>query len=704
MSSKNKKKTQKPKRKTIQEIIDTLITNGNDNFNNRNLVEAVIEYSRALDHYNFMENYYHVQKQEVLVRTAVCFDLLGNPRRAEELISQALDVVPNIGFLILYKTILLLVNGSTEEANLLLIKYKQVSFNFKDNKSCLTYETFRLLFYFLMGFESSVILKEIEEVAEKYSEINSILLLLRASIHLKIFSVKHPEYNFSFSEECDRINSNLNSNNTNTNCTANSNLNSKISRLTVNNINLFTSSSHINNNINNNFSDNINNNSYNNIKLIKIQSTDTNYIQFKNDIELIGNIEQKDTASFLLREGISLDTLTKLFFLSVPEMEKIEPRKLTQYSRFNSGFKLFYVLFKVIKLFKFSLKKKSLKAHYKGFINQIVNSTASSNTNTNTYLTNITNITYNDKSMNTMRNNNSNNWNINNSNISNIDTVITEINNECKVKIKELYNSSAFLMNQSNNKSNNNINTNNSNINESTNKIMFISHKKQESDASKTNLEIINDSSLNKHNNNTDITQITHNLHKDKSTINMLKSKKEISLNYFIKNNYYSHSNINSSLIKYYNKTVTGDASISINNANNSINKNTKNTSFRVNQSIPKSNNTGNTLSNYSEERNNNKSGYKNVNYTKSNIVNSNNNSKINNIVSSTNDNLNDLNLSNNLLSNCLVDNFKVMKKNNKNVIIENNNEKVRLKYKELLYIIHNILYYCFILLGDISI
>lgn len=65
------------------------------------------------------------------------------------------------------------------QSNLVLIKYKQVYFNFKDNKSCLIKERFRLLFYYLTGFDSSAKIKEPKEVAKNYNGINSSLLLKR---------------------------------------------------------------------------------------------------------------------------------------------------------------------------------------------------------------------------------------------------------------------------------------------------------------------------------------------------------------------------------------------------------------------------------------------------------------------------------------------------------------------------------------------
>lgn len=347
---------------SIQGKIDSLIQSANSYFFDKNLVEALVEYNRAHDLFDILGNYYRVQKQEIQVRIAVCYDLLGNFKKAETFVLKSLETVPNFPYLVLYKSVLLLVNGNIDKANLELIKYKQISLG----KTHLIYETFRLLFYYLQDYDLSVILTEIEEIATKYP-LNSLLLLLRATIYLQKFYKLYPELN--------NINNSIVTNSVNQSVINNQNPNITQSRQSMELefnflMNTFRSSAEGNalpSKLNPPKEDD--NQTQN--KLIKLKFNDSNYLQYKADIEAIMKYEAKENAEFLLREGISIDSITKLFFLIVHEMEDIEPKPLIKYKSFFSGISVFYVILKAIKLFKIRLSRKKLLQKYQKEIKKL---------------------------------------------------------------------------------------------------------------------------------------------------------------------------------------------------------------------------------------------------------------------------------------------------------------------------------------------
>jgi hypothetical protein len=272
----------------MQNKIDRLISNGNSEFSEqRNVISALVEYSRCLDLFDLLDRSYKVQLHEVLVRIAICFDILGNFQKTLDYLNRALQIVPNAGSLILYKSVLLQTLGKTDEAQKILIKFKQIS----GKKQMDLYETFRLVFYYSMNLEKDVLLREINEFIEKYQK-NAVVLYLRAMIYLDL------------------------SNN-----------------------NKGTATNH------------------------KKQQNSEYVLKHEKDLKEAMSIEPHDT-EFLIKDGITNENLTKLFFMIIPEMDYYQPRSLVNYSTFHCGLKLFYVLFKAVKILKIKIEKKRLKQYY----------------------------------------------------------------------------------------------------------------------------------------------------------------------------------------------------------------------------------------------------------------------------------------------------------------------------------------------------
>lgn len=265
----------------IQNKIDRLIINGNNEFSEqRNVISALVEYSRSLDLYDFSDRSYKIQTHEVLVRIAICYDILGNFTKTVEFLNRSLLLVPNVSSLILYKSVLLQTLGKTDDAQKILIKYKQIS----GRKQMDLYETFRLVFYYSMQLEKEVLLREINEYLEKYKK-NAVVLYLRAMIYLEMSNKKNT-----------------------------------------------------------------------------LNSSDY-YDKYETDIKEALLLEPTDT-EFLIKDGITNENLTKLYFMILPDMDFYQPKALVNYATFHSGLRIFYIIFKAIKMLRIKIEKKKLKKFY----------------------------------------------------------------------------------------------------------------------------------------------------------------------------------------------------------------------------------------------------------------------------------------------------------------------------------------------------
>ena len=91
----------------IQNKIDKLIIEANEQFSEENkIVEALTNYSRAYELFNYLDRKYKIQNHEILVRIAICWDVLGNFHLALDNLNKALIIVKNVPYLIIYKSIL----------------------------------------------------------------------------------------------------------------------------------------------------------------------------------------------------------------------------------------------------------------------------------------------------------------------------------------------------------------------------------------------------------------------------------------------------------------------------------------------------------------------------------------------------------------------------------------------------------------------
>lgn len=158
---------------SIQYKIDSLIKDANDKISitKRNEIGALVSYSQALDLFDFLDKPYSIQYHEINVKIAMCWELLGNAKTALEYLNIAMQTIPNIPTLTLYKSVLLQMLGLSEDSQKYLLKFKQLGG--KNIQLNFLYDTFRLIFYYVMKYDEDILLREINDYLIKYKEISN---------------------------------------------------------------------------------------------------------------------------------------------------------------------------------------------------------------------------------------------------------------------------------------------------------------------------------------------------------------------------------------------------------------------------------------------------------------------------------------------------------------------------------------------------
>lgn len=272
----------------LQYKIDKFCKNGNFEFSeNKNVILALVDYHRALDLFEFTEFSYKIQKTEILIRLSISYDILSQLNKSIEYLNKAVELVPNIPFLILYRSIILHSLGNYVDSQKSLIKYKQIS----EKEYFYLYELFKLVFLYTLNLECNVMLREIDEYLDKYPR-TGLVLFLKAMIYHKIS---------------------------------------------------FDSNASIRNETNQEYSPR------NDILLEDINEAGMLYSKY---IKEAYEVEPNDT-EFLVREGVSQENITKVFFMMIPEMDYFQPKSLVEYSSFNQGFKTVFTVLKACFCFRF---------------------------------------------------------------------------------------------------------------------------------------------------------------------------------------------------------------------------------------------------------------------------------------------------------------------------------------------------------------
>jgi hypothetical protein len=177
---------------SIQNKIDKFIQQGNQAFSEENrVIEALTKYSRAYELYNYLDRKYNVQIHEVLVRIAICWDVLGNYVLAYENLCKALVIIPKIKVLTVYKTALEFSLNKNKEAYETLELFNKIC---QHSKYIYLYYLFNIIFKFIdydgedkINHEKQVkLLEDINKYFSKYGK-GTVLLYIRSNIYNNLY-------------------------------------------------------------------------------------------------------------------------------------------------------------------------------------------------------------------------------------------------------------------------------------------------------------------------------------------------------------------------------------------------------------------------------------------------------------------------------------------------------------------------------------
>ena len=198
----------------IQLKIDTIISdinqNSQDNQNEeKNQITALMGYSHCIDLFDFLQIYSKIQKNELLVQTAIIYDSIGYGELSMDYINESLTLIPNVPSIILYKSGLFASLNKLDEAQKWLLKYKYlIGENIYDNY---IHDSFLVIFYYLLEYEEYIILRNINSIENKYSNYikdNIVLFFIKSKILKKLAqNIKNSDkkrYN-SYIKESDEI-------------------------------------------------------------------------------------------------------------------------------------------------------------------------------------------------------------------------------------------------------------------------------------------------------------------------------------------------------------------------------------------------------------------------------------------------------------------------------------------------------------------
>ena len=157
----------------IQSKIDLMIKEANsmdagsqkDDYNN---IKILLYYNHCVDILEFLKLYSKVQLNELLVKVAIIYDLLGNSQLSLEIIDESLKIISNVPSAILFKSGLFVTMNKLDEAQKCLLKFKYLIG--EDPYSTYIYNTFRILYYYLLEYEENIILREINLVEKQFPE------------------------------------------------------------------------------------------------------------------------------------------------------------------------------------------------------------------------------------------------------------------------------------------------------------------------------------------------------------------------------------------------------------------------------------------------------------------------------------------------------------------------------------------------------
>ena len=144
------------KNENIQSKVDSMIKEINSN-NGGSLLEDYYEvkillyYNHCIDLFDFLNLYSKIQMNELYVKIADIYDMLGNSQLSLEILDESLKIIPNVPSLILFKSGLFVTMNKLEEAQKYLTKFKYLIG--EDPYNTYIYSSIRIIYYYLLEYE-----------------------------------------------------------------------------------------------------------------------------------------------------------------------------------------------------------------------------------------------------------------------------------------------------------------------------------------------------------------------------------------------------------------------------------------------------------------------------------------------------------------------------------------------------------------------
>ncbi len=190
----------------LQKKIDNFILEANDKISNNNIKEkneinALVIYLKAIDLFDFLDKKSHIQQHEILFKISFLYDLIGKKETSLNYIEKSIELIPNVPLVILFKSIVLKSLNKNEESQQQLIKFKHLCG--RNDYYIYIHDLIQIIYFFLLKYDDEILLFEIKEFFNKFKNIfiekNHIIYYIQSKIFQNL-SKKYEKYDLQKSK------------------------------------------------------------------------------------------------------------------------------------------------------------------------------------------------------------------------------------------------------------------------------------------------------------------------------------------------------------------------------------------------------------------------------------------------------------------------------------------------------------------------
>ena len=184
----------------LQKKIDNFILEANDKISNNNIKEkneinALVIYLKAIDLFDFLDKKSHIQQHEILFKISFLYDLIGKKETSLNYIEKSIELIPNVPLVILFKSIVLKSLNKNEESQKQLIKFQNLCG--RNDYYIYIHDMIKIIYFFLLKYDDENLLIEIKEFFNKFNNIfiekNHIIYYIQSKIYQNL-SKKYEKY------------------------------------------------------------------------------------------------------------------------------------------------------------------------------------------------------------------------------------------------------------------------------------------------------------------------------------------------------------------------------------------------------------------------------------------------------------------------------------------------------------------------------